>query len=198
MKKKLLVFLLVLLSVASLFAASRNEVFVGLQSGYGQNVRFIENSDPATQGIVPVKADVLFYLGDSFALNAAIGTNIALPEEIVGGLLGETEASASFVADILAYYKAELGDSFALLAGGGLSYDLSSPADNTSIHKLALLASLRLEAEFTDHIAAFAGADVGIDVLNKTVVSSDFGDGSFNDDGTIMPWGIKAGVSYKF
>lgn len=212
MKKTLLIALLVVAVLSSSFAArgSSTEIMLGLSSGFNQEVLFYENPlteelENSTRNIIPLKVDGLFYLGDSFALNTALGMDIYLPETDNG------DASVGLVADILAYYRMQLGDAFDLLAGGGVSYKYKNIADvdggdigssSTSNHTLALLASLRFQFEATDHIVVFAGADLGYNVLNVASTTTDILGNSNTEtknlDRNIMPWAIKAGVSYKF
>ena len=116
MRKTLLVLLLVVAVLTSAFAAKDSSVMLGLSSGYSQLVSFQENVDSTNMDIVPIKADALFYLGDSFALNAALGMDIYLPE------IDGADAQTGFVADLLAYYRLKAGDSFDILIGGGMSY----------------------------------------------------------------------------
>lgn len=206
MKKTLLVLLLIASLITTAFAAKGPEVMLGVSSGFSQKISFEENSSTDTGDIVPVKADALFYLGDSLALNTALGMNIYLPETD----LPETDLndpSFGFVADILAYYRLELGKTASLLVGGGLSYQymdvlrkIGIEINNASwgCHQLDLLASLRLQLGITDNIYVFAGADVGYNVLSSMVGKSGSSSGSYEVDASIMPWAIKAGVNYKF
>ena len=150
--------------------------------------------------IVPVKADALFYLGDSFALNVALGMDIYLPE------IDGADAQTGFVADILAYYRLKAGDSFDILLGGGMSYrnqtERGTGEGNTtseSVNMLALMASLRLQIAASDHLGIFAGADVGYNIMNKATFKAD----SISIDVSpknvnIMPWAVKAGINYRF
>ena len=162
MRKTLLVLLLVAAVLSSAFAAKDSSVMLGLSSGYSQLVSFHENADSTSMDIVPVKADAFFYLGDSFALNAALGLDIYLPE------IDGADVQTGFVADILAYYRLKAGDSFDILLGGGMSYrnrtERGTGEGNTpsvSVNMLALMASLRLQIAASDHLGIFAGADVG-------------------------------------
>ena len=118
MRKTLLVLLLVAAVLSSAFAVKDSSVMLGLSSGYSQMISFSDSEyiENTTTEIVPVKADALFYLGDSFALNAALGLDIFLPE------IDGADAQTGFVADILAYYRLKAGDSFDILLGGGMSY----------------------------------------------------------------------------
>lgn len=201
MKKTLLVLLLIASLITTAFAAKGPEVMLGVSSGFSQKISFGENSSTDTGDIVPVKADALFYLGDSLALNTALGMNIYLPETDLN------DPSFGFVADILAYYRLELGKTASLLVGGGLSYQymdvlrtIGIEINNASwgLHQLDLLASLRLQLGITDNIYVFAGADVGYNVLYSLVGKSGSSSGSIEADASIMPWAIKAGVNYKF
>lgn len=140
----------------------------------------------------------MFYFGDSFALNAALGMDILIPEY--------GDATVGMGADVLAYYKCELSDMIDILAGGGLSYKFFTESGSVagftsslSTHQLALLGSVRFQFDVIDHLTVFAGADIGYNVLNQSVTSS----GGHSSDPvdmeqSIMPWAIKAGVSYKF
>lgn len=200
MRKTLLVLLLVAAVLSSAFAAKDSSVMLGLSSGYSQLVSFHENADSTSMDIVPVKADALFYLGDSFALNAALGLDIYLPE------IDGADAQTGFVADILAYYRLKAGDSFDILLGGGMSYrnqtERGTGEENTtstSINMLALMASLRLQIAASDHLGIFAGADVGYNVMNKLTFKA----GGLTIDRSpenvnIMPWAVKAGINYRF
>ena len=203
MRKTLLVLLLVAAVLSSAFAAKDSSVMIGLSSGYSQLISFHENADSTSMDIVPVKADALFYLGDSFALNAALGMDIYIPENDL------VDTSVGFVADILAYYRLKAGDSFSLLIGGGTSYrymglseEVLGVTDTVSYHSLALLASLRLQFDISDHISAFAGADAGYNVWNANGVSYESEHISGSDvkpyDANIMPWAVKAGINYRF
>lgn len=200
MRKTLLVLLLVAAVLSSAFAAKDSSVMLGLSSGYSQLVSFHENADSTSMDIVPVKADALFYLGDSFALNAALGLDIYLPE------IDGADAQTGFVADILAYYRLKAGDSFDILLGGGMSYrnqtERGTGEGNTSslsMNMLALMASLRLQIAASDHLGIFAGADVGYNVMNKLTFKA----GGLTIDRSpenvnIMPWAVKAGINYRF
>ena len=205
MRKTLLVLLLVAAVLSSAFAAKDSSVMLGLSSGYSQMISFSDSEyiENTTTEIVPVKADALFYLGDSFALNAALGLDIFLPE------IDGADAQTGFVADILAYYRLKAGDSFSLLIGGGTSYrymglneEVLGVTGTVSYHSLALLASLRLQFDISDHISAFAGADAGYNVWNANGVSYESEHISGSDvkpyDANIMPWAVKAGINYRF
>lgn len=194
MKKTLLVILLIASVVTGAFAAN-TEIMLGLQSGFNEQVIFpkTDYGSVETYDYVPIKADAMFYFGDSFALNAALGMDILIPEY--------GDANVGLIADILAYYRCELSDAFDILAGGGLSYKLQ-PSGNDylpiSLHYLALLGSVRFQFDVIDHLTVFAGADIGYNVLNQGVTSGD----GYSEPGdlkmSVMPWAIKAGVSYKF
>ena len=200
MRKTLLVLLVVAAVLSSAFAAKDSSVMLGLSSGYSQLISFHENADSTSMDIVPVKADALFYLGDSFALNAALGLDIYLPE------IDGADAQTGFVADILAYYRLKAGDSFDVLIGGGMSYrnqtERGTGEGNTtsvSVNMLALMASLRLQIAASDHLGIFAGADVGYNVMNKLTFKA----GGLTIDRSpenvnIMPWAVKAGINYRF
>lgn len=197
MRKTFLTVLLIAVMLGSAFAS--NEVMLGLSSGFNQEISFektiiTDKIKTEAKSIVPLKADAMFYLGDSFALNTAAGMDIYLPKSDLG------DTSVGFVADILAYYRAELGDSFDFLLGGGASYKYKSRGEDvrTSNHSIALLASLRLQLEAADHIVIFAGGDIGYNVWNESVISGGNHSHSVNSDETIMPWAVKAGISYKF
>ena len=191
MKKTLLVILLIASVITGAFAAD-TEIMLGLQSGFNQQVGLEKGS--SSLNYVPVKADAMFYFGDSFALNAALGMDILIPEY--------GDATVGMGADVLAYYRCELSDAFDILAGGGLSYKLQSSGSDylsVSMHYLAILGSVRFQFDVIDHLTIFAGADIGYNVLNQRVTSS----GGHSSDPkdmkqSIMPWAIKAGVSYKF
>lgn len=202
MKKTLLVLLLIASLITTAFAAKGQEVMLGVSSGFNEEVEFHENFDPTTRDIVPIKADALFYLGDSLALNTALGMDIYIPN---------SDPSVGFVADILAYYRMNIGKNADFLVGGGAAYKYKGETTETGpfnssatayTHTLALLASLRLQLGITDNISAFAGADIGYNIVNIVGVSgsSDLVSGGSSDDTgeTIMPWAIKAGVNYKF
>lgn len=194
MKKTLLIALLVVAVLSSSFAArgSSTEIMLGLSSGFNQMVLFDDNGTSSTN-IIPIKIDGMFYLGDSFALNTALGMDIILPE------IESADAQMGFVADILAYYRMQLAKSVDILLGGGVSYLYFSPIDGMSSNSLDLLASLRFQFGITDHIVIFAGAEAGYKVLNAATI--DLGVlGSRTEYGkdSIMPWAVKAGVSYKF
>ena len=204
MKKTLLVLLLIASLITTAFAAKGPEVMLGVSSGFNEEVKFHENIDP-TRDIVPIKADALFYLGDSLALNTALGMDIYIPNNEY------RDPSVGFVADILAYYRMNIGKNADFLVGGGAAYKYWSRTTETGHlnssataykHTLALLASLRLQLGITDNISAFAGADIGYNIVNIVGVSgsSGLGSGGSSDDTgeTIMPWAIKAGVNYKF
>ena len=201
MRKTLLVLLLAVAVLTSAFAAKDSSVMLGLSSGYAQTVKFYEDTDFTSKGeIVPIKADALFYLGDSFALNAALGMDIYLPEN------DGADAQTGFVADLLAYYRLKAGDSFDILIGGGMSYRNQTESESSegvtgsaSVNMLALMASLRLQIAASDHIGIFAGADVGYNIMNKATLKA----GSVNIDISpenvnIMPWAVKAGINYRF
>lgn len=204
MKKTLLVLLLIASLITTAFAAKGPEVMLGVSSGFNEEVEFHENIDPTTSDIVPIKADALFYLGDSLALNTALGMDIYIPNN------DYSDPSVGFVADILAYYRMNIGKNADFLVGGGAAYKYWSRTETGPLnisataytHTLALLASLRLQFGVTDNISAFAGADIGYNIVNIEGVSgsSDLGGGGSSDDTgeTIMPWAIKAGVNYKF
>lgn len=193
MKKTLLVILLIASVVTGAFAAD-TEIMLGLQSGFNQQVNLEKGA--GSKNYVPVKADAMFYFGDSFALNAALGMDIWLPASDL------VDPNVGLVADVLAYYRCELSDAFDILAGGGLSYKLQSSGNDylsVSMHYLAILGSVRFQLDVIDHLTVFAGADIGYNVLNQDVTSS----GGHSSDPvdmeqSIMPWAIKAGVSYKF
>ena len=99
MKKTLLVLLLIASLITTAFAAKGPEVMLGVSSGFNEEVKFHENIDPTTRDIVPIKADALFYLGDSLAFNTALGMDIYIPNNEY------RDPSVGFVADILAYYR---------------------------------------------------------------------------------------------
>lgn len=191
MKKTLLVILLIASVITGAFAAD-TEIMLGLQSGFNQQVNLEKGA--GSQNYVPVKADAMFYFGDSFALNAALGMDILIPEY--------GDATVGMGADVLAYYRCELSDAFDILAGGGLSYKLQPYGNDylsISLHYLALLGSVRFQFDVIDHLTVFAGADIGYNVLNQRVTSG----GGYSSDPedmklSVMPWAIKAGVSYKF
>ena len=199
MKKTLLVILLIASVVTGAFAAD-TEIMLGLQSGFNEQVIFpkTDYGSVETYDYVPIKADAMFYFGDSFALNAALGMDILIPEY--------GDATVGMGADVLAYYKCELSDMIDILAGGGLSYKFFTESGSVagftsslSTHQLALLGSVRFQFDVIDHLTVFAGADIGYNVLNQSVTSS----GGHSSDPvdmeqSIMPWAIKAGVSYKF
>ena len=193
MKKTLLVILLIASVITGAFAAD-TEIMLGLQSGFNQQVNLEKGA--GSKNYVPVKADAMFYFGDSFALNAALGMDIWLPASDL------VDPNVGLVADVLAYYRCELSDAFDILAGGGLSYKLQSSGNDylsVSMHYLAILGSVRFQFDVIDHLTVFAGADIGYNVLNQGVTSS----GGHSSDPvdmeqSIMPWAIKAGVSYKF
>lgn len=193
MKKTLLVILLIASVITGAFAAD-TEIMLGLQSGFNQQVNLEKGA--GSKNYVPVKADAMFYFGDSFALNAALGMDIWLPASDL------VDPNVGLVADVLAYYRCELSDAFDILAGGGLSYKLQSSRNDylsVSMHYLAILGSVRFQFDVIDHLTVFAGADIGYNVLNQGVTSS----GGHSSDPvdmeqSIMPWAIKAGVSYKF
>lgn len=194
MKKVLLITLLVFSVLASSFAASDTEIMLGLSSGYNQMVIFpdTEGFDPETWSFVPLKADALFYFGD-FALNTALGMDFNIPE------IGDTLTYLS--VDLLAYYKIDLGDIFDILVGGGINYKYHGESDNgisTGLHYLALLASARFQIEPVEYLAVFAGVDLGYNVMNTSTYSAGGFNSSNNLDANIMPWGVKAGVAYKF
>ena len=203
MKKTLLVLLLIASLITTAFAAKGPEVMLGVSSGFNEEVKFHENIDPTTRDIVPIKADALFYLGDSLAFNTALGMDIYIPNNEY------RDPSVGFVADILAYYRMNIGKNADFLVGGGAAYKYKGETTGTGSlsvttykHTLALLASLRLQLGITDNISAFAGADIGYNIVNIVGVSgsSGLGSGGSSDDTgeTIMPWAIKAGVNYKF
>ena len=203
MKKTLLVLLLIASLITTAFAAKGPEVMLGVSSGFNEEVKFHENFDPTTRDIVPIKADALFYLGDSLAFNTALGMDIYIHNS------DSSDPSVGFVADILAYYRMNIGKNADFLVGGGAAYKYKGetteigPLNMTTYkHTLALLASLRLQLGITDNISAFAGADIGYNIVNIVggSGSSDLGSGGSSDDTgeTIMPWAIKAGVNYKF
>ena len=193
MNKTLLVILLIASVITGAFAAD-TEIMLGLQSGFNQQVNLEKGA--GSKNYVPVKADAMFYFGDSFALNAALGMDIWLPASDL------VDPNVGLVADVLAYYRCELSDAFDILAGGGLSYKLQSSRNDylsVSMHYLAILGSVRFQFDVIDHLTVFAGADIGYNVLNQGVTSS----GGHSSDPvdmeqSIMPWAIKAGVSYKF
>ena len=198
MKKTLLVILLIASVITGAFAAD-TEIMLGLQSGFNQQVGLEKGS--SSLNYVPVKADAMFYFGDSFALNAALGMDILIPEY--------GDATVGMGADVLAYYKCELSDMIDILAGGGLSYKFFTESGSVagftsslSTHQLALLGSVRFQFDVIDHLTVFAGADVGYNIMNA-VSSSRKGHGINESDTdfssvSILPWAIKAGVSYKF
>ena len=191
MKKTLLGILLIASVITGAFAAD-TEIMLGLQSGFNQQVNLEKGA--GSQNYVPVKADAMFYFGDSFALNAALGMDILIPEY--------GDANVGLIADVLAYYRCELSDMIDILAGGGLSYKLQSMGgeySSVSLHYLALLGSVRFQFDVIDHLTVFAGADIGYNVLNQRVTSLG-GHSSDPEDMklSVMPWAIKAGVSYKF
>ena len=125
MKKTLLVILLIASVVTGAFAAD-TEIMLGLQSGFNEQVIFpkTDYDSATTNDYVPIKADAMFYFGDSFALNAALGMDIWLPASDL------VDPNVGLVADVLAYYRCELSDAFDILAGGGLSYKLQSYGDD--------------------------------------------------------------------
>lgn len=136
-------------------------------------------------------------------MNTALGMDIYIPNN------DYSDPSVGFVADILAYYRMNIGKNADFLVGGGATYKYEGKTTETGPlsmtaykHTLALLASLRLQFGVTDNISAFAGADIGYNIVNIVGVSgsSDLGGGGSSDDTgeTIMPWAIKAGVNYKF
>ena len=163
MKKTLLVLLLIASLITTAFAAKGPEVMLGVSSGFNEEVKFYENIDPTTRDMVPIKADALFYLGDSLALNTALGMDIYIPNN------EDRDPSVGFVADILAYYRMNIGKNADFLVGGGAAY--------------------KYKGETTD-IVNIVGVSGSSDLGSG---------GSSDDTGeTIMPWAIKAGVNYKF
>lgn len=211
MKKTLLIALLVVAVLSSSFAArgSSTEIMLGLSSGYGQKVMFPKDGsgeDPSTLDIVPIKVDGMFYFGDNFALNAALGMNIYPSPDFLGTV--EMDTQVGFTADILAYYRLPINNMFDFLAGGGVSYNLFTISETIgnqkttmNVHFLSLLASVRFQINATDHITAFVGGDIGYNVVNNmTMSNSVLGQTSqdLSELYNIMPWAIKAGVSYKF
>lgn len=198
MKKTLLVILLIASVITGAFAAD-TEIMLGLQSGFNQQVNLEKGA--GSRNYVPVKADAMFYFGDSFALNAALGMDILIPEY--------GDATVGMGADVLAYYRCELSDMIDILAGGGLSYKFFNESQSeggygysSSMHYLALLGSVRFQFDVIDHLTVFAGADVGYNIMNAYSYSMEtpLGNESDTDFSTvsILPWAIKAGVSYKF
>ena len=198
MKKTLLVILLIASVVTGAFAAD-TEIMLGLQSGFNQQVNLEKGA--GSQNYVPVKADAMFYFGDSFALNAALGMDIFIPEY--------GDATVGMGADVLAYYRCELSDMIDILAGGGLSYMFFTDSysemgysSSMSTHYLALLGSVRFQFDVIDHLTVFAGADVGYNIMNA--MSKSLKGPGYNESDTtfasinVLPWAIKAGVSYKF
>lgn len=199
MKKTLLVILLIASVVTGAFAVD-TEIMLGLQSGFNQQVGLEKGS--SSLNYVPVKADAMFYFGDSFALNAALGMDILIPEY--------GDATVGMGADVLAYYRYELSDMIDILAGGGISYKMAVLGSEkqgeistlTTSHQLAFLGSVRFQFDVIDHLTVFAGADIGYNVLNATHTQTKIGGVGSNSTtygkNSIMPWAIKAGVSYKF
>ena len=196
MKKTLLVVLLIASVVTGAFAAD-TEIMLGLQSGFNEQVIFpkTDNGSAETYDYVPIKADAMFYFGDSFALNAALGMDIWLP------LTEYSDAHVGLVADVLAYYRCELSDMIDILAGGGLSYKMQAmdvAGATYSYHYLSLLGSVRFQFDVIDYLTVFAGADIGYNVLNRGTMSGGGYSKSEDLKLSVMPWAIKAGVSYKF
>lgn len=203
MKKTLLVILLIASVVTGAFAAN-TEIMLGLQSGFNEQVIFpkTDYGSVETYDYVPIKADAMFYFGDSFALNAALGMDI-YTEKVLDTQVG-------MVTDVLAYYRYELSDMIDILAGGGISYKMAvlvseKQGENSTLttsHQLAFLGSVRFQFDVIDHLTVFAGADIGYNVLNATHTQTKIlGVGSNSttyEKNSIMPWAIKAGVSYKF
>lgn len=203
MKKTLLVILLIASVITGAFAAD-TEIMLGLQSGFNEQVIFpkTDYGSVETYDYVPIKADAMFYFGDSFALNAALGMDI-YTEKVLDTQVG-------MVTDVLAYYRYELSDMIDILAGGGISYKMAvlvseKQGENSTLitsHQLALLGSVRFQFDVIDHLTVFAGADIGYNVLNATHTQTKIrGVGSNSTTygkNSIMPWAIKAGVSYKF
>ena len=199
--RRLLIVFLISLTVISASYAAETTVMAGGESGFSQLLMFSNDRGDRTGNIVPIKMDALFYLGNNFALNTTVGMDIYLPQN------KNMDTFLGLSADVFAYYRLHVTESISFLAGGGLSYRLcnllSFRGENSSaeinLHMLALLASARLQFGITENIFAFASADIGYNVLNQRVTSS----GGHSSDPkdmkqSIMPWAIKAGVSYKF
>ncbi len=196
MVKKIAVIFVMLIALSSLSAASSsNEIMLGLHSGYDMLVNLAEdsenNSDTSFLNSIPLKADALFYFGKSFALNTALGAVFYLEDDVEVG----------FSADLLAYYKLDISERIDLLMGGGMLYSVFGDKigdGRLSISQLAIAASLRLQAELTDHLSLFGAAYIGYNVHTALVGQSGWDVESVSFDLNIMPWGVKAGASYRF
>ncbi len=193
MAKKILVFLLVLVLCTSVFAAkSKTDIYLGLGSGYSQRIQFNEHSN-VTTSYVPVEADALFCFGDSLALSLGLGTDIYIPSSDIA------DPSAYLLAEAFVYYRLNMGKTASLLIGGGMDYQYKSIKDiDTSLHLLALLANIRIQADMTDNIGLFAEGQVGYEVMSRSVTKTILGDASVDNENLRFVWAAKAGIQYKF
>ena len=126
MKKVVSTMFVIMMVISGAYAAIDTEIMLGLSSGYNQLIP-IESKNEEDGKIppgsfdgdyVPVKADLLVYMGDGFAFNTALGLDIRLPDNDF------SEVDLGFIADVFAYYRLQLIENIDLLAGGGVSYKM--------------------------------------------------------------------------
>lgn len=193
--KRVFVFLLVAMLVsASVFAV---DFSVGLASGYEQDI-LISEVDFPTFHQVPVKAVATIDILDNFAVGIDLGMGINFADSL-------PETKVGFVADIAAYYRLALSDSFALYLGGGLGYDLISfdvEGIVSSFHTMDLFADVKASYDVMDNLSIFGGAKFGMDIFKIQKISMAGSSSSLNvlkeSDGTGIQWGLSVGAAYKF
>ena len=202
MKKVVLTMFVIMMVISGAYAAIDTEIMLGLSSGYNQLIP-IESKNEEDGKIppgsfdgdyVPVKADLLVYMGDSFAFNTALGLDIRLPDNDF------SEVDLGFIADVFAYYRLQLIENIDLLAGGGVSYKMYVVDEEAgaTLHSVSLMASLRFQFGVTDFLSVFAGADAGYNILNAVYGSIPGGVNlAFSLKAPVIPWAVKAGISYK-
>lgn len=118
----------------------------------------------------------------------------------------DSETKVGFVADIAAYYRLALSDSFALYLGGGLGYDLISynyrESISSSYNTMDLFADVKASYDVMDNLSIFGGAKFGMDIL-KILKGSALGVSISSNtlkelDATGIQWGLSVGAAYKF
>ena len=205
MKKVVSTMFVIMMVISGVYAAIDTDIMLGLSSGYNQLIP-IESKNEEDGDIkippgsfdgdyVPVKADLLVYMGDGFAFNTALGLDIRLPDNDF------SEVDLGFIADVFAYYRLQLIENIDLLAGGGVSYKMYVVDEEAgaTLHSVSLMASLRLQFGVTDFLSVFAGADAGYNILNAVYGSIPGGVNlAFSLKAPVIPWAVKAGISYKF
>ncbi len=168
--KKILFTLLLVFALSAPLAADGG-IALGVSSGFNQ---LISVSDYA-MNMIALKLDAMFYFGSRFALNTALGVDFYLGDDALG-----------LDADLLAYYRLSLEGNMDLFLGGGLSYKSLW----FLLNYLSLLASIRFNFGITENIDLFVAGETGYNLwsgfLDETI------------DENIIPWALKAGLSYRF